>query len=158
MHPFLFLLVFFASQPTELFAQPDRSIIIVRDERGRRMRGAYADTFAAQEWLGTTRRPAWTVELHFTVSAEYPYSAHEIGTHQSWPLTPDTVRIGGRRHLRFRVIDCRCKRKYLLVRRGTEMMRVELPNSRAGSAMPERASTEGTTPTVLVFRPGSHAP
>lgn len=150
MHPFLFLLVFFSFLPSELFAQPDRSIIIVRDERGRRMRGAYADTFSAQQWLGTTHRPAWTVELHFTVSAEYPYSAHEIGTHQSWPLTPDTVRIGGRRHLRFRVIDCWCERKYLLVRRGKEMMRVDLD----GNAASPSVETGSERPDPIVFQPG----
>lgn len=133
-----------------LTAQPDRSIIIVRDEQERRMRGAYAHSFVEQQWVGTKRCPAWTVELHFTVSADYPYSSHEAGRHQAWPLTPDTVRIDGRRHLRFRVIDCWCEQKYLLVRRGEETMRIEL-DAEAGAA--QNHSGEALANEVIVFRP-----
>lgn len=136
--------------PRALHAQPGHSIIIVRDEQGRPMRGAYAPSFAEQSWLGTKRRPAWTVELHFTVSADYPYSAHEIGRHQSWPLAPDTVRIGGRRHLRFQVIDCWCERKYLLVRRGEEMMRIDLDGAVMDAL--NRPAEEGS-PVRVVFKP-----
>ncbi|HPF91691.1 MAG TPA: hypothetical protein PLL57_13610, partial [Flavobacteriales bacterium] len=103
-----------------LQAQPDASYIFVRDGLGRPLRGTYTSTIAAHQWLGTRRRPAWTVELHFSVSKDYPYSAHEIGTHQSWSLTPDTVHTFGRRRQRFKVINCWCVQKYLLVRRGRE--------------------------------------
>lgn len=116
------------------------------------MRGAYAPSFTAQQWLGTKRRPAWTVELHFTVSADYPYAPHEVGTHQWWPLTPDTVRMGGRRHLRFHVIDCWCERKYLLVRRGQETMRIDLD---AETGLPPHDSNVAVANEVIVFRPKS---
>ena len=132
-----------------LQAQPDASYIFVRDGLGRPLRGTYTSTIAAHQWLGTRRRPAWTVELHFTVSKDHPYSAHEIGTHQSWSLTPDTVHSFGRRRQRFKVINCWCVQKYLLVWRGHETMRIDLP---------EAGVVDRDVGTVMIrFRPGRYA-
>lgn len=136
---------------TGLHAQPDQSVIIVRDENGHSMRGTYAPSFAEQQGLGTRRWPAWTVELHFNVSADYPYDPHQVGTHQWWALAPDTVRFHGRRHPRFQVIDCWCERKFLLVRRGPESMRIDLPEAK------DEGVERGREPTVIVFKPDGRA-
>ncbi|MCB0780260.1 MAG: hypothetical protein KDC03_12160, partial [Flavobacteriales bacterium] len=58
---------------------PDLSMVFVRDAKGRPFRGAYAPHVTDQAWLSRRNRPAWTVELHFTVSREYPYDEGERG-------------------------------------------------------------------------------
>ncbi|HNU57458.1 MAG TPA: hypothetical protein PKN30_12785 [Flavobacteriales bacterium] len=132
----------------DLYAQPDRSIILVRDSAGRSLRGTFASTIAAHAWTGTKRKPPITVEIHFTVSEDYPNGAHGIGTHQSWPLTPDTLRFHGRRHERYHVIDCWCAQKYLLARCGSETMRIDLPQ--------EGVNGEHAGPMMILFRPGRY--
>lgn len=137
--------------------EPDLVFVLVRNEKGRPLRGAYAPHVSHQAWLGRRNRPAFTVELYFTVSEEYPYGEGERGRHMSWSLTPDTVRVGWRRHLRFRVLDCYCTQPYLLVRRGGGTMRIDLPDDpeeRAGWVA--RMYPPGTrSPAMQVrFRPG----
>ena len=136
---------------------PDLSLVFVRDANGRPLRGAYAPHVSHQAWLSRRNRPAWTVELHFTVSQEYPYDEGERGRHQSWSLTPDTVRDGWRRHLRFRVLDCYCTEPYLLVRRGEETMRLDLPDDpeeRAELVARMERRGPGGPPEVVRFVPG----
>jgi len=136
---------------------PDLSMVFVRDAKGRPLRGSYAPHASHQAWLSRRNRPAWTVELHFTVSREYPYDEGERGRHQSWSLTPDTVRDGWRRHLRFRVLDCYCTEPYLLVRRGNETMRLDLPDDleeRAELVARMERRGPGGPPEVVRFVPG----
>lgn len=147
--------------PLLLTAQPglpDLTMVFVRDEAGHAQRGAYANTVAEQEWTGTRRRPAWTVELHFTVNTDYPYSPHEVGTHQFWPLGPDTVRDGRREHLRFHLSDCWCVDQYLRVVQGAEVMRIDLPNAPAErwTLVQHVMARSGysASPEVIRFRPG----
>ncbi len=122
------------------------------------MSGTYASPVAAQAWKGRPAKPAWTVEMHFTVSKDYPYSTYEIGRHQSWPLSPDTVRVGGQRHLRFTILDCWCVDQYLLVIQGGETMRVDMPNdAHARRNMVQQMvwrSGNVPSPEVIRFRPG----
>ena len=147
------LLVTFQAQA----GPPDLALVFVRDAKGRPLRGAYASHVSHQAWLSRRNRPAWTVELHFTVSQEYPYDEGVRGRHQSWSLTPDTIRDGWRRHLRFRVLDCFCTEPYLLVRRGEETMRLDLPDDpeeRAELVARMERRGPGGPPEVVRFVPG----
>jgi len=81
--------------------RPDHSVVFVHDATGSPMPGAYANPIAVQDWLSKPNALAWTVQLHFTVGEDYPYSPHEIGTSKLWTLNGDTVRDGRRIHLRF---------------------------------------------------------
>jgi hypothetical protein len=137
---------------------PELSVVFVQDDGGRAMAGRYATPVAAQAWLSKPNTPAWTVEMHFTVSTEYPYAQHEIGRHRMWPLSPDTVRDGWQRHLRFSILDCWCTDQYLLVIRAEDTMRVDLPD--AGDlrkALVLRVYSRSgmlPSPEVMRFRPG----
>jgi hypothetical protein len=139
-------------------ALPDLTMVFVHDEAGHAQRGAYAATVAEQEWTGTRRRPSWTVELHFTVSSDYPYSQYDVGKHQFWPLTGEAVRDGKRAHLRFSVLDCWCVDQYLLVLQEGAMMRIDLPDAGAERlALKQRIlarSGDVASPEVLRFRQG----
>lgn len=145
---------FLASQAT----QPDLSVVFLHDEDGRPMRGAYATPIAAQAWLGTKRAPAWTVEMHFTVSKDYPYSEREIGTHKYWALSPDTVREGRREHLRFSILNGYCMDQFLLVVRGGDTMRIDMPNdpTNRGHLVHRMVARGGSlaAPEVMRFMPG----
>jgi len=138
--------------------QPDLAVVFVHDAKGRPMPGTYATPIAAQAWLSTKRAPAWTVEMHFNVSKDYPYSAHEIGTHKSWPLSGDTVRDGRREYLRFSVLNGYCVDQYLLVIRGGDTMRIDMPNDHTnrGHLVHRMAARGGllAAPEVIRFMPG----
>jgi hypothetical protein len=138
--------------------RPEFSVVFVHDTAGSPMPGAYATPVAAQAWRSTYKAPAWTVEMHFTVSKDYPYGAHEIGTHKSWPLSADTVRDGRREHLRFSILDGWCEDQYLLVIRGGDTMRVDMPNDATvrGHMGVLQVSRSGAVPSpeVLRFMPG----
>ncbi|MEX1131716.1 MAG: hypothetical protein WEC15_00690, partial [Flavobacteriales bacterium] len=138
--------------------QPDLAVVFVDDSVGRPMPGAYATPIAAQAWLGTRRAPAWTVEMHFTVSKQYPYGDHEIGTHKSWPLSPDTVRAGRQRHLRFSILDCFCVDQYLVVISDGDKMRVDIPSGDTdrGHLVHGMVARSGAIPSpeVIRFMPG----
>lgn len=156
MRPLLLLLLFL---PRLLAAQqPDLSVIFVSDLDGSPMPGAYANPIAAQAWLSKPKAPAWTVEMHFTVGDDYPYSPHEIGTHKMWTLNADTLRDGRRRHLRFNIIDCWCRDQYLLVIQSGDTMRVDMPNDDnvRGHLVHNRVARSGLVPSpeVIMFKPG----
>lgn len=158
MRPSFLLFLLQLCMCSSALAGVDLSVVFVRDAAGRPMSGTYASSVVAQAWTGKRANPAWTVEMHFTVSKDYPYSTYEIGRHQSWPLSPDTVRVGGQRHLRFTVLDCWCVDQYLLVVHGGETMRVDMPNDanarRNMVQQMERRSGNVPSPEVIRFRPG----
>lgn len=158
MRPILFVLLLNACTITLQAARTERSVVFVHDTDGRPMPGAYATPIAAQAWLSRPSKPAWTVEMHFTVSEEYPYSSHEIGRHRSWPLTPDTVRDGRHRHLRFSILDCWCREQHLFVIQGTDTMRVDMPDDptvkRHMEMLQVRRSGALPSPEIFGFRPG----
>jgi hypothetical protein len=141
-------------QPTH----PDLSVVFVRDAEGSAMLAAYADPIASQAWLGKPNSPAWTVEMHFTVSEDYPYSPHEIGRHRSWPIAPDIIRNGHHRHWRFNILDCWCRDQYLLAIQGADTMRVDMPNDDTvrGQLSHHMVARSGAVPSpeVIRFRPG----
>lgn len=160
-HYFTLLLLAVAVQT---FAQPlteERSIVFVADAEGRPMAGAYATPVEAQAWLSKRNAPAWTVEMHFTVSKDYPYSRHEIGRHMSWPLTGDTVLDGRVRHLRFTILDGWCTDHYLLLIKGTDTMRITMPDRSIAfeqtAQHPERRNGKEAAPLVVRFQPGVYA-
>jgi hypothetical protein len=138
--------------------RPDLAVVFVYDTKGSPMPGAYATPIAAQAWLSKPNAPAWTVEMHFTVSKDYPYSPHEIGRQQSWPLNADTVRNGRQRHLRFNILDCWCKDQYLLAIQGGDTMRVDMPNDAnvRGHLIHHMVVRSGAVPSpeAIRFRPG----
>lgn len=158
MRSFLLPLFLFHGTLPAKATRPELSVVFVHDADGRPMRGAYATPIAAQAWLSKPNAPAWTVEMHFTVSGEYPYSAHEIGRHQFWPLVADTVRNGRQRHLRFNILDCWCRDQYLLAILGGDTMRVDMPNDAnvRGHLVHNRVARSGLVPSpeVFGFRPG----
>ncbi|MBL7981301.1 MAG: hypothetical protein JNL52_05765 [Flavobacteriales bacterium] len=158
MRPSFLLFLFLLCMCSSALAGVDLSVVVVRDVVGRPMSGAYASTVAEQAWRSRPGKPAWTVEMHFTVSKDYPYSTYEIGRHQSWPLSPDTVRVGRQRHLRFTVLDCWCVDQYLLVMQDGESMRVDMPNDEntRDQMVQQMARRSGTVPSPVVirFRPG----
>lgn len=156
------ILFLFALRAITIQAQPlpDLSVVFVEAD-GRPLRGAYAHPVAAQAWLSGPGAPAWTVEMHFTVSDDYPYSPYEIGKHQGWPLQPDTVRDGRTRHLRFRVLDGYCTDQFVLVIRGGDTMRVDMPNDRTVRGhlhmFTVKRSGNVPSPEVIRFRPGRYS-
>lgn len=158
MRSFLLPLFLFHGTLPAKATRPELSVVFVHDADGSPMRGAYATPIAAQAWLSKPNAPAWTVEMHFTVSGEYPYSAHEIGRHQFWPLVADTVRNGRQRHLRFNILDCWCRDQYLLVIQGGDTMRVDMPNDATirGHLVHHMVARSGAVPSpeVIRFRPG----
>ena len=158
MRSFLLPLFLFHGTLPAKATRPELSVVFVHDADGSPMRGAYATPIAAQAWLSKPNAPAWTVEMHFTVSGEYPYSAHEIGRHQFWPLVADTVRNGRQRHLRFNILDCWCRDQYLLAIQGGDTMRVDMPNDAnvRGHLVHNRVARSGLVPSpeVFGFRPG----
>jgi hypothetical protein len=138
--------------------RPDLAVVFVHDLDGHPMQGAYASPIAAQTWLSTKAHAAWTVEMHFTVSKDYPYGEHEIGTHKSWPLTADTICDGRRKHLRFDILDCFCDDQYLLVIKGGDTMRIDMPNdvNNRGHLVHRMVARGGllAAPEVVRFVPG----
>lgn len=154
----LLLLLLLLCKCSSAQAGIDLSVAFVRDAVGRPMAGAYASSVEAQAWTGGRGNPAWTVEMHFMVSKDYPYSTYGIGRHQSWPLSPDTVLVGGQRHLRFAILDCWCIDQYLLVIQAGDTMRVDMPNeaSTHSHLMHHMVRRSGAVPSpaVIFFRPG----
>lgn len=152
------LALFSALEVAAQTARPELAVVFVGDNDARPMTGAYAMPIAAQAWLSTPNTPAWTVEMHFTVSKDYPYSEHEISTHKSWPLSGDTVRVGRREHLRFNILDCFCTDQYLLVIQAGDTMRVDMPNddTNRGHLIHLMVARSGAVPSpeVVRFRPG----
>lgn len=141
-------------------AQPGEgvSVLFVHQANGSPMPGAYAQPITAQDRLGKPDASAWTVQMHFTVSDDYPYAPHEIGTRKQWTLSADTVRDGRQRHLRFHMFDCWCRDQYLLVIQAGDTMRVDLTNdgNTRGQLVHERVTRSGLVPPpkVIRFRPG----
>lgn len=152
------VLLFLLHAPGLTAQQPDLSIVFLSDLDGSPMPGAYANPIAAQAWLSKANAPAWTVQMHFTVGEDYPYSPHEIGTHKMWTLNADTVRDGRRHHLRFNIIDCWCRDHYLLVIQAGDTMRVDMPydDNTRGHLVHNRVARSGLVPSpeVIRFRPG----
>ena len=152
------VLLFLLHAPGLTAQQPDLSIVFLSDLDGSPMPGAYANPIAAQAWLSKANAPAWTVQMHFTVGEDYPYSPHEIGTHKMWTLNADTVRDGRRHHLRFNIIDCWCRDHYLLVIQAGDTMRVDMPKdaSTRGHLVHHMVRRSGAVPSpeVIRFRPG----
>lgn len=137
------------------------SVVFVHDATGYPMPGAYANPIAAQDWLSKPNAPAWTVQRHFTVGEEYPYSPHEIGTHEMWTLIADTVGERRQRHLRFSITDCYCRDQYLLVIQAGDSMRVDMPNDptvrgHLGLLQVHRSGAV-PSPEVIRFRPGRYS-
>lgn len=158
MRPIMIMLLLSVSTLGAQATRSGRGVVFVQDVDGRPMKGAYAAPIAAQAWLSKPNAPAWTVQMHFTVSDEYPYSPHEIGSHKQWTLSPDTVRDGRRRHLRFNIIDCWCRGQYLLVIQAGDTMRVDMPNdvNVRGHLVHHRVARSGLVPSpeLIRFRPG----
>lgn len=153
---FLYLLLIATTAKAQ--PRPELSVVFVDDAHGRPMRGTCATPIAAQAWLSKPGAPAWTVEMHFTVRDDYPYSPHEIGKRMFWPLNADTIRDGRHRHLRFSILDGYCTDQYLRVIRGDDTMRVDMPNDPTARGHLQlfmvKRSGALSSPEVIRFRPG----
>jgi len=145
-----------AAQP----AAPELSIALVRDADGAPMRGPYAPNTRQHHLYAKRGDRPWTVEQHFTVSGDYPYSTHEVGAHKSWPLVPDTIRDRRTEHLQFRILDCWCVDQYLLVVQGLDTMRIDVPDPgdlrRSLVHYVVRRSGQVASPEVVRYRPGHY--
>lgn len=140
---------------------PELSFIVVRDAKGRPLKGAYAENAMAREALTTKRHPAWTVETHFTVPTDYPYGPERPGDHTGWSLTGAPLEDRAKQYLNFHVMDCWCTGLYMLVIQGRETMRIDLPDAPAERwALVEHAmqrSGDHASPEIIRFRAGRFA-
>lgn len=137
---------------------PDLSFTVVRDTKGRPMRGPYAENAMMREALRKPHVEPWTVEIHFTLSKDYPYAPEQAGKHEQWVLTATPLQDGRTQRLWFSILDCWCTDLFVLIMQGQESMRIDLPD-----ASPERwalvqhvmqRSGDLPSPEVIRFRPG----
>ncbi len=137
---------------------PELSVVFVNDADGTPMIGPYVGNTHLQRTFRKPHRMPWTVQQHFTVSADYPYSTHEVGGHKSWLLSPDTITWRRKHYLRARILDCWCIDQYLLVIKGEDTMRIDVPGpGDLRSAFVDgvvRRSGLVSSPEVVRFRPG----
>ena len=122
------------------------------------MMGPYVGNTHLHRTFRKPRRMPWTIEQHFTVSSDYPYSTHEVGRHKSWPLSPDTITLRRKHYLRADILDCWCIDQYLLVIKGEDTMRIDVPGpgdlrSSFVDAVVRRSGLV-SSPEVVRFRPG----
>ena len=141
-----------AAQP----GSPDIGFTLVSDIKGRRMAGFHAEDVLTRhdmEWRGME---SWSVEEHFTTQS--PYEPERYGEHTWWMLTGTPLTGPGRHRLQFRFMDCWCTEHYILVQRGTESMRIDLPDASADRwALAQHVMARSgniASPEMIRYRPG----
>ncbi len=149
---FLFLFRSAIAQP----GSPDIGFTLVSDAKGTPMPGVHAGDVLTRhdmEWRGLV---SWSVEEHFT--SQSPYEPDRRGEHKWWMLTGTPIAGPGKGRLQFRFIDCSCTEHYIQVMRGTESMRIDLPDAPAERwALVQHVmqrSGDIASPEVIRFRPG----
>jgi hypothetical protein len=149
--------------PYMLLAQPggpDLTFVLVRDAKGRPMKGPLVENAMLCDALRTKRTEPWSVELHFTVSAGYPYGPEKPGDHKQWSLSVTEMEAPGVDPLVFSVIDCWCTDLHVQVIQGDRIMRIDLPDAPAERwALVQRVmarSGDHPSPEVFRFRAGRY--
>lgn len=137
---------------------PDLVFTVVRDAKGRALKGPYAENTAMREILSTRTTEAWTVEMAFTMRDDHPYSEAERGQEKHWPLAGTPISGDRKGREQFTVLDRWCTDQYVVITQGSERMRIDLPDAGpARTALHEHAmgrSGFDASPEVIRFRPG----
>jgi len=135
---------------------PDISFTLVSDTKGRPMPGRYAKDAITRHDLGRRGVGSWSVEEHFTSNS--PYESDRNGEHTWWMSAGTPLPGPGNERSQFHFIDCWCTEHYMRIQRGTESMRIDLPDASAErwalvQHVMER-SGDMPSPEVVLFRPG----
>jgi hypothetical protein len=154
----LFLLSSQHSVVAQPVPQPDLLFVVVEDERGRPMRGAFAEDASTKHLYQRSGVRHLSVSVRFTLSAAHPYGPERPGDKVYWTRNGTPLRAGLRTHRSFTFIDCWCTDVVMEVVRGEERMLIDLPHDPAERWAVLRPmwsrSTKYATPEVFVFRPG----
>lgn len=138
--------------------QPDLRFVVVENERGRPMRGTFAEDASTKHLYQRNGVRHWSVSVRFTVSASYPYGPEQPGDKVYWMRSGTPLRAGLRTHRQFTFIDRWCTEVVMEVVRGEERMLIDLPHDPAERWAVLRPmwarTTKYATPEVFVFRPG----
>ena len=138
--------------------QPDLLFVVVENEHGRPMRGTLADSRMMLDLWQRVGRSTWMMSEHFTIANTYPYGPEKPGDRKSWTLNGERIKLGLRTHLRVALIDCYCRDAFVVVERGGQHMRIDLPDAPAERwallQRMQRRSVEHASPEVFRFRPG----
>jgi|GEM_PF-1044237 len=137
---------------------PDLTFLLVRDAKGRSMKGPYVESALLREALRTKGTEPWSVEIHFTVAEGYAYGPEKPGDHKWWPLTGSAMQARGKDRLVFNLFDCWCTDFHVQVMQGDRIMRIDLPDEPADRwALVQRVMTRSgdhASPEVFRFRAG----
>jgi len=137
---------------------PDHTFTVVRDQRGKPMRGPLINAEGLRGMKHKPNAEPWSVEMYFTVSKDYPYGAQEIGGQEHWFLSGSPMSGDRKKRVQFAVLDCYCTDQYLVIRQGSAVMRIDIPDPGAERSLlhqhvMERSGSDAT-PEVIRFRPG----
>lgn len=135
---------------------PDISFTLVSDDRGRPMPGFHAADVLTRHDMGWRGLETWSVDEHFT--SHSPYGPDRNGEHKSWVIAGTPLAVPGKEQLQFHFIDCFCTEHFIMVYKGTEEMRMDLPDASAERwALVQHVmarSGDMPSPEVIRFRPG----
>lgn len=152
----LFLPFLLPAQP----GGPDLTFTMVRNAKGRPMKGPYVENAVLRETLRTKRTEPWSVELHFTVGEGYPYGPEKPGDHKQWSLAGTAIPKPGKGRMVFSIIDCWCTDLHVQVIQGDRIMRIDLPDAPAERwALVQRVmarSSDNPSPEVFLFQAGRY--
>jgi len=124
----LFLLSSQHSVVAQPVPQPDLLFVVVEDERGRPMRGAFAEDASTKHLYQRSGVRHLSVSVRFTLSAAHPYGPERPGDKVYWTRNGTPLRAGLRTHRSFTFIDCWCTDVVMEVVRGEERMLIDLPH------------------------------
>lgn len=137
---------------------PDITFTLVEDDKGRPMQGVHAEDMITRHDLGRSGVESWSVEEHFTSMS--PYATPRNGEHISWIDKGIPIAMPGKARVQFRFMDCFCKEHFIMVYKGSEKMRMDLPDAAADRwALVQHVmarSGDLPSPEVIRFRPGRH--
>jgi len=152
----LFLPLLVHAQP----GGPDLTFLMVRNAKGRPMKGPLVENAMLREATRTKATEQWSVALHFTVGEGYPYGPEKPGDHKQWSLAGTEIPAPGRGRLVFSVIDCWCTDLHVQVIQGDRIMRIDLPDAPVDRwALVQRVmarSGDHPSPEVFRFRAGRY--
>src|SRR6187402_1943992 len=78
---------------------PALSFTLVHDAKGKPMQGPHAENALMRDSHRQPHKEPWTVEIHYTIPKDDPYTIQQAGKYEQWPLAAAPVRDGRREHL-----------------------------------------------------------
>lgn len=137
---------------------PELRFTVVRNERGKPMRGRLIDSEALRGMEHKPKAEPWSVQMYFTVSTDFPYAFRKSGDREQWFRHGSPLRGGLQKRLEFSILDCFCVDQYFLIRQGQEVMRIDLPDPGEERTLLYQhvlaRSGYSASPEVIQFRPG----